>query len=117
MCQDVVNVRRMEEAGAAAVLKAMMAGAKVAMMTSALLKRGIGYLDTIATELLLWMGEHEYSSIKQMQGSMSRNSVPQPAALCCACAGLLPRIGAAISFRPIPVAGPRRPARASPGRP
>ena len=80
MCQDVVNVRRMEEAGAAAVLKAMMAGAKVAMMTSALLKRGIGYLDTIATELLLWMGEHEYSSIKQMQGSMSRNSVPQPAA-------------------------------------
>jgi dihydroorotate dehydrogenase (fumarate) len=66
--------------GATDVLKAMMAGAKVAMMTSALLKRGIGYLDTIATELLLWMGEHEYSSIKQMQGSMSRNSVPQPAA-------------------------------------
>ena len=27
-----------------------MAGAKVAMMTSALLKRGIGFLDTLATE-------------------------------------------------------------------
>jgi dihydroorotate dehydrogenase (fumarate) len=26
------------------------------------------------------MGEHEYDSIKQMQGSMSRNAVPQPAA-------------------------------------
>ncbi|MGD0497983.1 MAG: dihydroorotate dehydrogenase-like protein [Bryobacteraceae bacterium] len=62
------------------VVKAMMAGAKVAMMTSALLKRGIGHLDTVATELLIWMGEHEYDSIKQMQGSMSRNSVPQPAA-------------------------------------
>ncbi len=62
------------------VVKAMMAGAKVAMMTSALLKRGISYLDTLATELLIWMGEHEYDSIKQMQGSMSRNAVPQPKA-------------------------------------
>jgi len=60
------------------VVKAMMAGAKVAMMTSALLKRGINYLDTLATELLIWMGEHEYDSIRQMQGSMSRNAVPQP---------------------------------------
>ena len=62
------------------VVKAMMAGARVAMMTSALLKRGISYLDTLQTELLIWMGEHEYDSIKQMQGSMSRNSVPQPKA-------------------------------------
>ena len=62
------------------VVKSMMAGAKVSMMTSALLKRGIGYLDTMVTELLLWMGQHEYDSIKQMQGSMSRNAVPQPAA-------------------------------------
>jgi dihydroorotate dehydrogenase (fumarate) len=62
------------------VVKAMMAGAKVAMMTSALLKRGIKYLDTLATELLIWMGEHEYDSVRQMQGSMSRNAVPQPAA-------------------------------------
>jgi dihydroorotate dehydrogenase (fumarate) len=66
--------------GATDVVKAMMAGARVAMMTSALLKRGISYLDTIATELLVWMGEHEYDSIRQMQGSMSRNSVPQPGA-------------------------------------
>ncbi len=62
------------------VVKAMMAGARIAMMTSALLKRGIAYLDTLATELLVWMGEHEYDSIKQMQGSMSRNAVPQPTA-------------------------------------
>jgi dihydroorotate dehydrogenase (fumarate) len=62
------------------VVKSMMAGARVAMMTSALLKRGISYLDTITTELLVWMGEHEYDSIKQMQGSMSRNAVPQPGA-------------------------------------
>src|SRR3954454_18582585 len=65
---------------AADVVKSMMAGARIAMMTSALLKRGITYLDTLATELLIWMGEHEYDSIKQMQGSMSRNAVPQPGA-------------------------------------
>ena len=62
------------------VVKSMMAGARIAMMTSALLKRGITFLDTITTELLVWMGEHEYDSIKQMQGSMSRNAVRQPEA-------------------------------------
>ena len=62
------------------VVKSMMAGARVAMMTSALLKRGIGYLDTVTTELLQWLHDHEYDSIRQMQGSMSRNAVPQPSA-------------------------------------
>jgi dihydroorotate dehydrogenase (fumarate) len=62
------------------VVKAMMAGAKVAMMTSALLKKGINHLDTMLTELLIWLGDHEYDSIRQMQGSMSRNAVPQPQA-------------------------------------
>jgi dihydroorotate dehydrogenase (fumarate) len=45
---------------AADVVKSMMAGAKIAMMTSALIKRGISFLDTFATELLVWMGEHEH---------------------------------------------------------
>ena len=62
------------------VVKSMMAGARIAMMTSALLKRGAGYLDVMTTELLQWMGDHEYDSIRQMQGSMSRRAVPQPAA-------------------------------------
>jgi dihydroorotate dehydrogenase (fumarate) len=62
------------------VVKAMMAGAKVAMMTSALLKRGISHLDTVTNELLIWMNEHEYDSVRQMRGSMSRNAAPQPAA-------------------------------------
>jgi dihydroorotate dehydrogenase (fumarate) len=62
------------------VVKSMMAGARVAMLTSALLKRGVSFIDTLQTELLVWLGEHEYDSIKQMQGSMSRRSVPQPQA-------------------------------------
>ncbi len=62
------------------VLKAMMAGARVAMMTSALLKHGIGHLTQVRAGLLAWMEEHEYESIRQMQGSMSQQKVAQPAA-------------------------------------
>jgi dihydroorotate dehydrogenase (fumarate) len=62
------------------VLKAMMAGARVAMMTSALLERGIGHLAAVLGELLGWMEAHEYESIRQMQGSMSYRSVREPAA-------------------------------------
>jgi dihydroorotate dehydrogenase (fumarate) len=60
------------------VLKAMMAGAPVAMMASALLKRGIPYISTVLEELNTWMEEHEYESIRQMQGSMSQKSVADP---------------------------------------
>ncbi len=60
------------------VLKAMMAGAQVAMMASAILKRGIEYIGTVLGELETWMDEHEYESIRQMQGSMSQKSVADP---------------------------------------
>jgi dihydroorotate dehydrogenase (fumarate) len=62
------------------VLKSMMAGARVAMMTSALLRNGIGHLATVQADLLKWMEEHEYDSIHQMQGSMSQRSVADPSA-------------------------------------
>ena len=62
------------------VLKAMMAGAKVAMMTSVLLKEGLDHLKTIHADLLTWMEEHEYESIRQMQGSLSQQKVAEPAA-------------------------------------
>ncbi len=60
------------------VLKAMMAGARVAMMTSALLKRGIDYLKTVLEEMGAWLEDHEYESVQQMQGSMSQKSVSHP---------------------------------------
>jgi len=62
------------------VLKAMMAGARVAMMTSALLKYGIDHLKDVQAYLLAWMEDHEYESIQQMQGSMARKSVSDPGA-------------------------------------
>ena len=62
------------------VVKCMMAGAKVAMTTSAVLQNGIDYLKTLTTDLQAWLEQHEYESIQQMQGSMSAKSVPNPAA-------------------------------------
>ena len=62
------------------VLKAMMAGARVAMMTSALLKHGIDHMTVVRAEVIRWMDTHEYESIAQMQGSMSYRSVREPAA-------------------------------------
>jgi len=62
------------------VIKSMMAGAKVAMMTSALLKNGIEHLKTVREGVEAWMEKHEYASIRQMQGSMSQKSVAEPAA-------------------------------------
>ncbi|MBC8497107.1 MAG: dihydroorotate dehydrogenase-like protein [Chloroflexi bacterium] len=62
------------------VLKAMMAGAKVAMTTSALLKNGVGYATQILSDLKAWMGKHEYESIQQMQGSLSQKSSGNEAA-------------------------------------
>lgn len=62
------------------VLKSMMAGARVAMMTSALLENGIGHIAEVRRDLHSWMEEHEYESIQQMQGSMARKSVATPSA-------------------------------------
>jgi dihydroorotate dehydrogenase (fumarate) len=66
--------------GAEDVVKAMMAGARVAMMTSALLLNGIDHLGHVRRALLDWMEAHEYASITQMQGSMSYRSVADPTA-------------------------------------
>jgi dihydroorotate dehydrogenase (fumarate) len=62
------------------VVKSMMAGAKVAMMTSVLLEHGIDYLKTLSADLNGWLDKHEYDSIEQMQGSMSQKNVAHPAA-------------------------------------
>jgi len=62
------------------VLKSMMVGARVAMMTSALLEKGVGHIRHVLDDLKRWMEEHEYESIRQMQGSMARKSVSDPAA-------------------------------------
>jgi dihydroorotate dehydrogenase (fumarate) len=63
------------------VLKAMMAGAQVAMLASELLWDGSPQrVKEILDQAKIWMEEHEYTSIKQMQGSMSQKAVKDPSA-------------------------------------
>jgi dihydroorotate dehydrogenase (fumarate) len=62
------------------VLKGVMAGAKVTMMASELLRNGVGRIGLIVQELTHWLEEHEYESVKQAQGSMSQQNVAEPAA-------------------------------------
>jgi len=66
--------------GAEDVLKSMMVGARVAMMTSSLLQNGVEHLDTVRAGIIRWMEEHEYESIQQMCGSMSQRNVPDSTA-------------------------------------
>ena len=50
------------------------------MMTSSLLKHGIDYIKIVEKNMIEWMEEHEYEYIEMMQGSMSHQSVAEPAA-------------------------------------
>lgn len=62
------------------VLKAMMAGSKVTMLASALLKQSdpSGFVRGLLVDLERWMIEREYESITQMQGSMAQRAVAKP---------------------------------------
>ncbi len=63
------------------VLKSMMAGARVAMVASAVLRHGPDHVRTLLDGVQEWMASHEYESIEQMQGSMSHRACAEPAAL------------------------------------
>lgn len=54
------------------VIKMLMVGANVTMMTSAALKFGMGIFTQVQADLINWMTEHEYESVEQMRGSMSQ---------------------------------------------
>lgn len=60
------------------VLKLLMVGADVTMMTSALLLNGIYHIGKVRKDLVRWMEEHRYESIEQMKGSMSHRSYEDP---------------------------------------
>jgi dihydroorotate dehydrogenase (fumarate) len=60
------------------VVKVLLAGADVAMSTSALLHHGATHLTTLRAGLELWLAEREYESVAELRGSVSRRSVPDP---------------------------------------
>ncbi len=61
-------------------LKMLMAGADVTMLCSVLLKRGVEYIREIERGMCEWMEEHDYQSVRQMQGSMSQKYCSDPTA-------------------------------------
>ena len=62
------------------VAKALLVGADVAMMTSALLRHGPEHVARVERELQEWATEHEYDSVDQLRGSVSHATTDDPAA-------------------------------------
>jgi len=62
------------------VVKGLMVGADVVMMTSALLRQGPEHVRTVDAELRTWMTDHEYESVEQLRGSASQATVEDPSA-------------------------------------
>ena len=50
------------------VIKLLMAGAKVTMLASALLKDGLDALSTIDRDLRVWLDQNDYESVASLQG-------------------------------------------------
>ena len=62
------------------VVKALMVGANVVMLASALLQNGISHLAELLKGLEDWMETYQYPSVSQMRGAMSQQAVAQPEA-------------------------------------
>jgi dihydroorotate dehydrogenase (fumarate) len=59
--------------------KALLVGADVAMMTSALLRNGPAHVATVEAQLLQWLADRDYTSVRQMRGSVSHRAAADPA--------------------------------------
>jgi len=62
------------------VVKAILAGATVTMMASALLRHGASRLTEVRDGLERWLADRDFESVAQCRGSMSHSSVPDPTA-------------------------------------
>jgi dihydroorotate dehydrogenase (fumarate) len=62
------------------VLKMMLAGADVAMLCSVLLRKGLGVIRDIEAQMSDWLVEHDYQSLRQLQGTMSQKYCADPGA-------------------------------------
>jgi dihydroorotate dehydrogenase (fumarate) len=66
--------------GGTDVVKGLMVGADVVMMTSAVLRHGPAHVRKVETELRAWLTEHEYESVEQLKGSASQATAENPSA-------------------------------------
>jgi dihydroorotate dehydrogenase (fumarate) len=58
--------------------KALLVGADVVMMTSALLRHGPAHLARVEAELVAWLAERDYASVDQLRGSVSHRAAIDP---------------------------------------
>ncbi len=63
------------------VIKAVMTGAHAVQMVSALLIHGPEHITRTLEAVEFWLTEHDYESLRQMQGSMNMAKVPNAAKL------------------------------------
>ena len=63
------------------VIKAVMTGAHSVQMVSALLIHGPEHIARTLEAMEFWLNEHDYESLRQMQGSMNMAKVPNAAKL------------------------------------
>ena len=62
------------------VAKLLLAGADVAMTTSAVLRNGPQHISRMEDELVAWMVDNDYDSVDEMRGAMRREAATDPAA-------------------------------------
>ncbi|MDH3706867.1 MAG: dihydroorotate dehydrogenase-like protein [Acidimicrobiia bacterium] len=60
------------------VLKALLVGANVAMMASALLKEGPEHVAAVLSHVQQWLTDHGYASVDQLRGAMSMSAIDRP---------------------------------------
>src|SRR4029079_1791109 len=63
------------------IVKLLIAGADVTLMASILIMKGPDFLRTLLVELGNWLEEHEFASVEQLKGSMSRRNCADAGAL------------------------------------
>ena len=63
------------------LIRVLLTGADVGMMTSSLLKHGSGHVAVVLDELTTWLSENDYTSVEQLKGSMSLANCPDPSQL------------------------------------
>lgn len=61
-------------------VKALLVGADVAMMTSAILKHGPEFVHTVEQELVEWLETREYESVSQLRGAATAATMGDPTA-------------------------------------
>ncbi|HNR65768.1 MAG TPA: dihydroorotate dehydrogenase-like protein [Atribacterota bacterium] len=59
------------------ILKSIMVGAKVTMMTSALLEQGIPYVETLVKGTEEWLSRNNYQSIDELRGILTEGNVKE----------------------------------------